>query len=501
MDGGAALTSHPRLTDCLALLAGVLTPFAFAPFEVALLAPICLAALFAAWHHACPRRRLWRGWLFGVGAFGVGVSWIVHSFAISHVALPVAVLLTGLLIALLALYPALLGYLVARFMSTGPRLELLLVLPAGWTVLESLRAWLFTGFPWLELGYSQVASPLAGYLPVLGVHGVTYAVATTAGVLALCVVSVRRTFVWLALPACIWLGGVGLKSVQWTEPAGSPLRLAMVQGNIPQPRKWLAEMRVPTLERYLRLTREHRDADLVIWPETALPDFYQRLDDFVQVLDAEAVAHRNRVLFGVPWLEVSEGRVFNAVVLRGVDTGTYDKRHLVPFGEYLPFRAVLLPVTRALGVPSPDFTPGSARQPLLTVAGHPVSLSVCYEIAFARQITEDLPEARWLITLSNDAWFGASIGPAQHLQIARARAVETGRYLARSTNTGISALVAPDGSIIGRSPQFEVDVLVGEVVPMRGATPYVRWTDWPVLIGSFSALLGAIVGMRLRHRS
>ena len=484
-------------------MAGGVTPLAFAPFEIAPLAPVCIAVLFASWCGATPRRRLWRGWLFGVGEFGVGVSWIVHSFEISHVNLPVAVFLTGSMVALLALYPALVGYSGSRLSRSHPPLELVVVMPVAWTTMEWVRGWLFTGFPWLELGYSQLGWPLQGLLPVLGVHGVTFAVAITGGGLAVCALARGGSRIgWLALPVCLWLAGTGLRTVHWTEPAGAPIRLALVQGNVAQEEKWRPENRAPTLERYLRLTREQRDVDLVIWPETALPSFYQQLGEFIERLDGELASSRRAVLFGVPWLE-AERRVFNSVVLRGADGagGTYHKRHLVPFGEYLPFRAWLLPVTRALGVPSPNFTPGPKQQLLLSVAGHPFSVSVCYEIAFAPQIVADLPAARWLVTLSNDAWFGDSIGPAQHLQIARARAVETGRYLARATNTGISALVAPDGSIIGRSPQFEVDVLRGEVTPMRGATPYVRWKDWPVLTTLFLVLLALIVGMRQRSRS
>ena len=486
------LSRHPRLADGVALTSGLALPLAFAPFHFAPLAVVCMAGLFATWMQAPRWRAAWRGWLFGLGSFGAGVSWIVESFQVSHVALPIAVALTAGMVALLALYPALLGLLVRGFARRTPKVQLLVALPAAWTLLEWLRGWLFTGFTWLQLGYSQIDWPLQGLLPLLGVYGASWAVALTGAGVVLALTRAGH-WAWLALPLGVWLAAAGAGRVEWTEPAGDPLTVAMVQGNIAQPDKWRPEMRGPTLERYMTLTRQHWNADLVVWPETALPGIYQTFEAFVQRLDAEATASGSRVLFGVPWVEETGRRVFNSLVLRGLDSGVYHKRHLVPFGEFLPLRGVLEPLTKVLGVPSPDFTRGSRRQPMLIVAGHPVSVSICYEVAFGAELIRSLPAARFLITVSNDAWFGESIGPHQHFQIARARALETGRYLARSTNTGISGFIGPDGAVISRSPQFEVHVLAEELMPMSGATPYVRWADWPVVIAACIAVLLSLV--------
>ena len=472
-------------------------PLAFAPHALGPVAPICVAALFLSWLDASPARALWRGWLFGAGAFGAGVSWIVNSFVIVHVALPIAVFLTGGLIALLALYPALVGYLVRRFLPASPPLVLLAALPGAWVLMEWTRGWLLTGFPWLELGYSQIDWPLGGWFAVLGVHGVSFATALSGGAFAWVLVSVDRwRWMTLALPLFLWVAGTALESVKWTRPTGEPLRVALVQGNIAQAEKWLPAMREPTVARYLALSRQHTGADLIIWPETALPAVFQNVEALARAIDREFSAAGAALLFGVPWYDEAEGRHYNSLVLLGSEHGIYHKRHLVPFGEYLPLRRFLLPLTRMLGVPSPDFSRGPPT-PLLAVAGHPIAPTICYEIAFAAEVAASLPEAEFLVTVSNDAWFGASIGPHQHLEIARARAKETGRYLARATNTGITALVSPAGTVLARSPQFEVDVIEAEMVPMEGATPYVRAGNVPAAGISFGLLLAAIL---LRNR-
>ena len=475
-------------------------PLAFAPFALGLVAPAVLATLYLCWLDASPARALWRGWLFGAGAFGAGVSWIVHSFLVVQTLLPVAVFLTGALIAALAFCPALAGYLVRRFAPGSPALVLLATAPGAWTLMEWARGWLLTGFPWLELGYSQIDLPLGGWFAVLGVHGVSLATALCAGALAFVVVSTgRRRWAALTAPLVLGAGGGGLRLVEWTQPAGAPLRIALVQGNIPQEEKWRPEMREPTLARYLTLSRRHAGVDLVVWPETAVPAVYQNVEPFARALDREFAAAGSALLLGVPWRDPAKDRLHNSLVLLGAARGLYHKRHLVPFGEYLPFRSLLLPLTRILGVPSPNFSRGPPT-PLPSVAGHPAALRICYEIAFPSEVAASLPDAQLLITVSNDAWFGASIGPHQHLEIARARAMETGRYLGRATNTGVSALISPAGAILARSPQFEVDVIETDMVPMAGSTPYVKGGNLPALGAAFALLAAAVPRSRRRRR-
>ena len=483
--------------DGLALIAGGILPLAFAPFglfPVAFLSPLLL---FFAWRESNPRRAFLRGWLFGAAAFGVGVSWIHESFQFSNIGLPVAITLTVVFVALMALYPALLGYAVRRLRPSSEHVAVVLVYPAAWTLVEWLRGWLFTGFTWLQLGYSQTDSPLGGFLPLTGVYGVSWLVALAASLTLWAIRGGKgERATALALLIAIFAGGAMLRGVAWTEVAGSPLKVVMVQGNVPQDKKWLPSMRQPTLDRYLSHTRRHWDADLIVWPETAVPGLVPVMRPFTEALDSEARQHDADVLFGIPAVDAASRRYLNNLVLAGVHRGVYHKRHLVPFGEYLPFDALLRPITQALRIPVANFSPGPKEQPLLNVAGYPVSASICYEIAFGAEIIRGLPEARFLVTVSNDAWFGNSIGPHQHLEIARARAVETGRYLLRATNTGITAIVGPDGSIVSRAAQFEVDVLAGEIEPRAGATPYVVWGDWPSVVVMLVLLVAAWVVSR-----
>ena len=449
------------------------------------------------------RRAFLCGWLYGLACFGFGVFWIHESFQFNHIAIGWALFLTGMLIMFLALYPALVGYGVARVKTRGEPFQLLVLIPAAWVLAEWVRGWFFTGFTWLQLGYSQVGSPLQGLLPVGGTYLTSWVVALGAGLLVL-VARGRgtRRWGWLTALILLWGASASLGMIRWTSPSGDALQVALVQGNVPQDEKWLPRMRKPTLERYLSLTRAHWNADLVIWPESALPGLRDGFDGFVDSLADEARANGSHVIFGVPMLDRSTLALYNSVVAVGHEDGrgemVYHKRHLVPFGEYLPLDAVIRPVTEALGLPVADFNLGPATQPLLEAAGHRLGVSVCYEIAFGSEILQALPDAAVLVTVSNDAWFGTSIGPHQHLQIARARALETGRYLLRSTNTGITAIVAPDGVVEAQAPQFEVQVLPGEILPMGGMTPYARTGDTVVIVLMVLIVVGSVAITRRR---
>lgn len=488
---------NPIFDDGLAVVAGLLLPLAFAPvrwFPVAFVSPLLLLVALKA---ASPRRAFLRGWLYGAGAFGAGVSWIHESFQFSNIGLVLAIPLTVAFVAFLSLYPALLGYGVRRAPATTETGRRLIIFPAAWVLIEWLRGWLLTGFTWLQLGYSQLDSPLSGFFPLVGVYGVSWLVALIAALLldAFCG-GLRRRLACASGLIIILASGIGLGNIQFTRPAGPAIKVSLIQGNIPQDQKWLPEMRQTTLDRYTRLTREAKDAALIVWPETAVPELLHRMQPFVESLDADARRRESAIIFGIPSVDASTRRFYNSLVLVGTQRGLYHKRHLVPFGEYLPLNTVLRPITRAMGIPVSNFSPGPASQPLFSAAGHALSVSICYEIAFGNEIIRDLPGARLLVTVSNDAWFGTSIGPHQHLEIARARAVETGRYLLRATNTGITAIIGPDGDILRRAPQFEAATVSGEAVPRRGATPYVRFGDAPVIVAALLAAGLACFGRR-----
>jgi len=479
-----------RRGDMLSLLAGAALPLGFAPFQLSLLAVLSTALLFLLWLDIAPRRAFLRGWLFGVGMFGVGVSWVhVSFFEFGNVSLPLSVVLTALFAMSLALYPALLGYLLTRLLpgaaQPGRRLLLVAVFPAGWTLFEWLRGWFLTGFPWLNLGYSQTDTPLRGLAPLFGVYGISLAVALSAALLVVVVRGPAATarLRYAAALALFWLGPWLFSNAQWTQPLGEPLRVALIQGNVAQDLKWLAGQRQRTLDLYASLTRKHWDRDLIVWPETAVPAFYHQVaEDYLTPLAKEARARGTDLLVGLPYLDPASNRYYNSMLSLGAQLGFYHKRHLVPFGEYVPFKGILGGIIDFLQVPMSDFSAGNGDHLLLDVAGHKAGISICYEDAFGEEVIEGLPRAGLLVNVSNDAWFGDSMAPHQHLQIARMRALETGRPMLRATNNGVSAIIDHRGTVTGRSPQFAVDVLRGSIQPMQGATPYVRFGNYPVVI-------------------
>lgn len=473
----------------LALLAGAIMPLAFAPFYFFPVAVFSLVLLFASWQQVTPRQAAWRGWLFGLGMFGVGVSWIfvaIHVFGQSGLFL--ASLLTFIFVAFLALYLAVLGWGIKK-LAPGQFncFDLVLLLPVAWLGFELFKAWFLSGFPWLELGISQIEGPLAGWTPVIGINGVSALVALTAGGLLLS--WQKRSWQWFVAVLAIWVGGQALKNIEWTQPVGEPIKTAIVQGNVPQNIKWNPEQLVNTLALYQKTTQAYWDNDLVVWPENALPAFYHQLENFyLNPLRQLALKNKTDILLGLPVQDVETQQYYNSMMLVGEKQGFYHKRHLVPFGDYVPFEW-LRGLIAFFNLPMSSFAPGTIKQPLLQAAGNKVGISICYEDVFSTEVLQTLPEATLLVNATNNAWYGDSFAPHQHLQISRSRALETGRPLVRSTTNGISAFVDHKGQIQSETPQFEQSVLTQTVQPRQGETPYVSWQRWPIWLMSLFMLL------------
>ena len=489
-----------RAGEAAALLSGVALPLAFSPFDLYPLAILLPAVLFALWRRVSPGRAFVRGGLFGLGAFGVGVSWVFVSMNdYGGMGVPLSVFITALLVLVLSVFPALAGYAAVRLCGPAAnRLGWVLVVAAVWTLFEWMRGRFLSGFPWLNLGYSQIDAPLAGFAPLLGVYGVSLLAALSAACLVAGVGS-RGTVrgVWLTALVILWLAGAGLRHIDWTHPAGNALRVSLVQGNLPQDLKWEPGVRDLTAELYMNLTRAHWDSRLIVWPETAMPMYYLQARPYLDVLADEARRHDSGVLAGLVYLDTQTSRYYNTMVAIDGREQFYHKYHLVPFTEYLPFKPVLGRFIDSLDIPMSDFSPGDRFQRPLEVAGQKIGMSICYEDAFGEEFIRQLPEATLLVNVSNDAWFGRSLAPQQHLQIARMRALETGRYLVRSTNTGMTAVIEPNGRLKSVAPQFERTVLTDTVEPRQGSTPYIVLGNWTVLV-AVGAML--VVGWLMRRR-
>jgi len=491
-----AFLQSPHAAIAAALAAGALTVAGFAPPALFPLPFLTLAGLLLLWRRAATPQAAFRtGFAFGAGLFGVGASWVyvsLHDFGMMPA--PLAAIGTLAYCAILALYPAAAGWCLAR-LRLDRAVSALLAFPALWTIFEWLRGWIFTGVSWLSLGYSQVDSPLAGLAPVAGTYGVSFVTALCAGLLVIVISGSRKARLagGLALVFAFGLGQL-LKQIAWTSPQGTPLKVALLQGNIPQDLKFQPDQYATTLATYKRLI-EASQGQLIVLPETAIPRFLDAVDPgYLKDIARIAVERRADVLFGVP-IRDREGRYFNSVVSVGASPSQrYDKAHLVPFGEFVPpgFGWVV----KTFAIPLSDFSLGPKNPKPLALAGQLVAPNICWEDAFGEEIIRQLPEATLLVNVSNVAWFGDSLAPAQHLQISRMRAIETGRTMLRATNTGVTAIIDPRGRVVARLPQFAEGILVGEVRGYVGASPYVRFGNVPIVL----ICLAVIAALALRAR-
>lgn len=492
-------SSSSKYWDFCAPIAGILLTLSFAPFDYSCLALPTLIFLLACWQDISAKRAALRGFLFGLGLFGSGVTWVyisMHDFGGAGVF--GSSLLSGLFAAFWAVFPALAGYLTVQMKGPGQ----IVLMPVIWILVEYLRGyWVLNGFPWLQVAYSQLETPLAGYIPVLGVYGTGFITALTASLaVEICRRSLSRPgrlrppLQLIMLLVILWVAGGLLRNVHWTHQIGEPIRVAMIQGNIAQDQKWRPENKLNTLLKYKRLTEAHWDSNIIIWPETAIPAYLDQVQEgFLAPLGNDAKQHNTDLIISVPVQDQAPTKNYNAVITLGKEQGIYRKIHLLPFGEYLPLQPLSGFVLDLINTRLGNFTPGATNQPLLTAGGYPFVTLICYEDAFGDLAIRGLPNAAYLVNVTNDGWFGDTIEPHQHLQMARMRALETGRFLLRSTNTGVTAIVSPTGEIISSAPLFQETALTGTITPMGGMTPYARWGDKPV-IGVMVGLLLALLG-------
>ncbi len=479
----------------LLLISGAMLPLAFAPVNLIPLAYLSPAALFLSLLNVSVRVAFWRAYAFGLGLFGVGVSWVfvaINEFG--NTPLLLAALLTFVFVAFVALvigFQGLFSAWVLKLIYQSKyylQFAMLLILPLIWVMFEWIRGTIFTGFPWLSLGYAQIDTSLTGYAPIIGSYGVSWLVALCSGLIIL-IWNYGSSKKWNYLAASsvafvsIFISGFFLKNIEWTTEIDSPLQVSLIQGNAPQITKWDLDKINDRLNIYKSLTEQHWDSDIIIWPENSLTLFYHDLkSSYLDPLEQLALSHNTDLVIGLPVQNRKTQQYYSSIMSFGRTPGVYKKTHLVPFGEFIPFEEVLRGMIAFLDLPMSGFSRGSVNQDLLKAGGQPLAVTICYEDVFGEEMIRQLPEATLLVNGSNNAWYGTSFAPHQHLQISRMRAVETGRELMRVTTNGISAFVNKDGELLQTSPQFEPYVLTGKVQPRTGATPYVNLGNTPMLL-------------------
>jgi len=492
----------------LLVAAGLSNTLAFAPYQLTML-PVFTLALLSWVLYRCQssKKAAWFGLMYGLGWFGLGISWVHVSIAtFGGMPLIASLGIMALLVVYLSLFPAL-----AAWLSCHPLLNPIagnskhpiawpLLLASCWVVAENLRSWLFTGFPWLSIGYSQTEGYLAPYAPLIGETGITFVMVFAAASLMLLVYRHWR----IALVASLLLLASPLlnqfKGWQYQDQSVS---VALVQGNIKQELRWVPEQELPTMKKYMQLTKPHLQQQIIVWPEAAIPQLEPLAQAYLYNLDMQAAEHHSAVITGILDYKRNDD-AYNGIVVVGktshaVSSGDYfyetknryQKHHLLPIGEFVPFERLLRDVAPFFDLPNSSFARGDWRQPNLQANGYQLLAALCFEIAFPRQIQANFTDdTDFLLTVSNDAWFGASIGPLQHMQIAQMRALEFGRPLLRATNNGVTGIVLPDGKLQAVLPQFEDGVLAADVQLATGRTLYSKTGDWPLLTLAGLLLLG-----------
>jgi apolipoprotein N-acyltransferase len=491
----------------LAFLAGASLSLSFAPFEwwpVAILAP---AVLIGLWNDAAPRRAAVLGFWFNFGTFSVGTYWLYISLQIiGHAPVPLALALMFCLAAIMGCYHALLGWLLARYAPRRGVVRWMVATPAAWLLVEWFRSWFLTGFGWLALGYAHTDNWLGtAFAPLIGQYGLGLLTLVMAGGIVTLVRGTTRERIGAAsVIALAWIAAFALRGMEWTRPYSRPITVAVVQGAIPQDEKWIDGNLDSILEQYKTRTREAHGADLIVWPESAIPDLVNNHIEYYREVYQEASAHGSSLVMGALRAEENpqthEEEYYNSVL--AMDRGSpgiswHNKHHLVPFSEFFPVPQFIRNWLKLQGLPYSSFNRGAAQQEPLEAAGQRIAAGVCYEDAYGSTLVPLMGSATVLLNVTNDSWFARSTARYQHLQISRLRAMETGRPMVRAANDGVSAAIGPHGEFIATAPEYEANVMRATVQPRIGLTPYARTGNWPVLLGAlFSALFSAYFARR-----
>ncbi len=494
------------------LLAGTLLSFTFAPYNIGFaFSFLLMLGFYVDISQLSPKNGAIAGWLFGLGYFGLGVSWVYHSiYLFGGATVPLAAAVTLLFVLVMTVFPALCAWAFLTLKPVLPWSVRALVFASLWTLLELARGKIMGGFPWIILGYSQTESFVGSLAPLIGVYGISFFVAFLLPFLADYALVHRRHKQRNALYGvalfglfCVVISLFGLNKVEFSTPKNTALQVRLVQANIPQSMKFTQAMLQESLQQYTQMSQAGLDSvaskvDLIIWPETAIPTYFDRVEQALAPFNQSMALQNIDVLAGGFYRDGDA--VYNSVMQLGGEQALYQKRHLVPFGEYMPFRFLLDFMAAFVQIPMSDLSSGSGPHKPLMIGSEAIGLSICYEDVFGEEMRALLPDATLLVNVSNDAWFGESAAPHQHQQKAQMRAREFSRPMLRVTNTGISSVIDYRGKVVHTIAHNTKGVIDATVVPREGLTLYAKTGNWPVFLLSIFILFFALTNFLKQRR-
>lgn len=492
----------------IALFSGALLPFGFAPFHLPGLALLGLTFFFAQLSYGLTtthgrsgrEQAFFTGVAFGLGYFGFGVSWVfvsIHNYG--HLNILLSAFITLLFVAWLSLFTGMVAYLYQRLAVHRAKLTRCLMFSALWCLGEYARATVLTGFPWMLLGFGLIDTPLKYLLPVIGIYGVGFLACFAASCLA--ILTQEKKFAqmpWLMAFIGLLVAPMALKDASWTEQQDHPVSVGVIQANLSMRDKWDDALFWQVLNHYKKETEKLMgNTQLIVMPESAIPAPDSYVSDFLSAMHQQSLASHTAILLGIPE-EPTQETYYNALLALGTASGSYQKKHLVPFGEFIPkpFQRII----NWLSIPLANITEGRHDQSLVEVDHHPIATLICYELAYPNLLREQLPAAEWIVSISDDGWFGHSFAMYQQVQMAQALSVQTARYQIVANNDGLSSIINAQGSIIKSLPPYQAGILKSEIYPSTGATPWVIWGDLPVLFFSFMMVISGVLQQLRTYR-
>ena len=496
-----ATASIRHASTLRSFFAGLLVPCGFAPIHMPGLAILGIALLFAQLHQQTVKQSFYTGFVFGLGFFCLGISWIyVSIYTYGHINPPLSAFITLVFVAYLALFPGLVAMLYQRLASNHSLLFDCFLFSAVWCLGEFLRATFLTGFPWLLLGVGQFDSPLKYLLPIVGVFGVGFITCLTASCLASgMLTNPAKRYPWMIAFVAILMTPMLLKNHEWTTTHSPSVSVGVIQANISMRDKWDETLFWQILNRY-----EHEviqligKKQLIIMPESAIPLPINYVSDFLSNLSQRAKKGNSAILLGIPEPTTTDDTAYyNTIASLGNAQGSYLKQHLVPFGEFIP--KPFQQISRWLALPAANLKSGKSRQSLVTVHNHPIASLICYEVAYPQLLRNQLPQAEWIVSISDDGWFGHSLAVYQQLQMSQVLSMQTGRFQIVANNDGLSSVINTYGDIVDSLPVFSSGILTASVSPATGASPWVYLGDLPVLLISLLIVL-LIILARIKDR-